>query len=407
MSEYPICRIRLPPNESWAYVPLRSTRDGGSRVWQIGFDAVSNEIVTAYGKVGGKIQIARAELVPMGNRDHFQQSVIAVNGKVKVKMCKDGFVPLDKSDSPGRTTAASASKSAERPRPVPMLAHDLNKIKKPLRFPVAVQPKFDGIRCMVDRISDLEGKNDIRLTSRGGNDFDHLKSLFADEVKCVLRHLPEEAVLDGELVVQRKDGCDFQATTSAVRTHLTISETAKNGVKLLVFGLWLPDTPYCPFLERASRLESAFRLAEDTSGRLEKVAMVHHHRCHSMDEVERLHSTFVGSGEEGAMIYAIDGIYEPKRSNNLLKYKTFDEFEGEVVGVEPGKGKEKNAAVVVIKCQNGKIVKMHPEGSISEREKWLADPSLVVGKVMTYKCQGLTKAGVPRHPVAKCIRDYE
>lgn len=411
-SEFP---AKKAVDGSWGYVPLISTRDGGQRVWQVGFDASDNNLVTSYGKVGGKMQTARSEVKPMGKRNHSEQSIVAVNSKLTVKMSKDGFVFSDAAvagSAPWEKTThvpEGAADPCDRPRPVPMLARDFGSLKKPLEFPVAVQPKLDGVRCMIDAITDTDGSRILRLTSRGGKDFKHLETLLVDEALRILEHLPEMAVLDGELVAIREGaatGCDFQLTTSLVRTQ-TISDAAREKMRFQVFGLYLPTTPDATYHERAALLETAFQNA-DAEGELSRFTRVQHYMCDDMEAVFRLHAEFVQAGEEGAMIYALNGVYAPnQRGYNLVKYKVFDEFEGEVIGVERGKGREKNAALVTIRCPNGKVVTMHPEGSIAERERWLADPSLVVGKIMTYSCQGLTDAGVPRFPVAKCIRDYE
>lgn len=406
--------VKSTPKGSWTYPPMQSTRDGGVRRWQIGYDAHAKEVVTVYGKVDGAKQVARVEVAPKGKRNHSEQAVIVINGKVKVKTDKDGFVFPERETEKMETAEhypEGAKEPYGRPRPVPMLAKDLAGLKRALAFPVAVQPKLDGIRCMIDCVRSPDGDEvALRLTSRGGKDFKHLETLFIDEALQVLNNLAPDAILDGELVVKRKGGggVDFQTTTSAVRTTKTITETALTDMQYCVFGLHLPSSPKASFEERAAQLEAAFRVAETERSRLRRLAFVQHFLCEDFDAVKRCHAEFVCAGEEGAMIYNLRGVYAPnKRGDDLLKFKTFDEFEGEVIGVEGGKGREKNAALVVIKCPNGKVVTMHPEGPIAEREKWLADPTLVVGKKMTYTCQGLTTAGVPRFPVAKCIRDYE
>lgn len=456
-SAFPISSGAPASSSSWAYEPLRSTRDGGARAWQIGFDAATEEVVTAYGTVGGKMQEARSKLEAKGKRNIQEQSVIAVNSKCNVKMTTHGYAfcfskqqvaKQDSEASPQRSRARpprKSEKSAElesgreeslervptdapepygRQRPVPMLAKDFAKTKKALKFPVAIQPKLDGVRCMIDWVNSDEcaktplsedGDGDapavvVRFTSRGGHDFSHLESLLVEEAREILKHLPRDAVIDGELIVPRTEeaggggGSDFQATTSAARSKM-LTDVARDRMKFAAFGIYLPSRADAGFQERDALLAEAFQRASKSTRR---IVRVEHLLAHSMDEIVEIHDGFAARGEEGAMIYSLDGVYAPnKRTDWLLKYKTFDEFEGTVIAVVPGAGREKNAAQVVMRCDDGQVVNMHPEGPIAERERWLADPSLVVGKRMTYKCQGLTKSGKPRFPVARTIRDYE
>jgi len=409
---YPLAEPRAG---SWAYCCLRSTRGGAARVWQAGFDSATREVVTVYGQLGGKMQTARVEVEPKGKRGHAQQAVIAVNSRCATKMSKDGFEFARDAPETGEggdfvdaeRVPSGAPEPFGKPRPAPMLAKDLAAVKKEIKFPVAVQPKLDGVRCMIDwpNSGDARAERVVRLTSRGGKDFSHLEALLVDEASDVLRALPCGAVLDGELVVPGDaGGSDFQATTSAARTTKVLTDVARESMRFLVFGVFLPSEPDATFAERDAALARAFGRA----GALRRIARVEHALAASMADVRALHDAFVARGEEGAMVYALDGVYAPgRRTDALLKHKTFAEFEGTVEGVVAGKGRERASAQVLVRCDSGRLVKMHPEGPLAERQRWLADPSLVVGKRITYKCQGLTKAGLPRFPVAKGVRDYE
>ena len=59
---------------------------------------------------------------------------------------------------------------------LPMLAHDFNKRGKDIKFPCFVQPKLDGVRCMVHTEN-----GETVFTSRTGKVFEyliHLKTFF-------------------------------------------------------------------------------------------------------------------------------------------------------------------------------------------------------------------------------------
>ena len=47
------------------------------------------------------------------------------------------------------------------------------------------------------------------------------------------------------------------------------------------------------------------------------------------------------------------------------------------------------------------------EGALDTLKTYLATPSLVVGKMLTVRYQGLTNGSVPRFPIGVSVRDYE
>ena len=99
----------------------------------------------------------------------------------------------------------------------PMLANtfsfDIYKTKnrsyKPT-FPVAIQKKYDGIRC----ISYM--KNDeVIIESRKGIPFQNFK-LLKDELKKLFKNLPNNFYFDGELYT---DKLDFEVISGLIRLH--------------------------------------------------------------------------------------------------------------------------------------------------------------------------------------------
>ena len=123
---------------------------------------------------------------------------------------------------------------------------------------MSYEPKWDGFRCVVFR----DGA-DVELTSRGGKS---LTRYFPEVVEQVLRQLPARCVVDGELVVVRRDlgtpRLDFDLLSqrihpAASRVRLLAADTPAS---LIVFDLLalgdtsLLDTGYA---ERRVALEQA------------------------------------------------------------------------------------------------------------------------------------------------------
>lgn len=121
-----------------------------------------------------------------------------------------------------------------------------------------------------------------------------------------------------------------------------------------------------------------------------------------------VHNTFVNQGYEGIMIRNAHGAYEPgKRSNNLLKFKTFETEEFKIVGVHEGAGRDVGTPVWECVTTAGDRFSVRPEGTIEKRRDAFERREALVGKKLTVRYQNMTVAGVPRFPIGIAIRDYE
>jgi DNA ligase-1 len=387
--------------KSWAYPVLISTRDGGKRRWQAGIrknEKDDFEIVTASGTASAqaKIQFSKRTIkTNLSHRTEYEQAILELNSKVCTRMKKDGFVFTDDSSISSPTTI-----------PFPMLAESFSKVKSPLTYPLDVQPKLDGVRCLVQIVNDS-----IKLSSRGRGDFSHLLPIFEDSLKSILALLPSGSILDGELIVNTDTGGEnFAASVSVVRkTKTPLTLTEKASLKYVIFSQFhLEDKR--SYTERQASLLSVFSQLS-----LPNVILIDSFIVHNEIELYEKYEIFLKKGHEGIMLYQPNGLYESgKRSKQLLKLKPFEEMEGKVERVIAGRGKESNAALLEVEFpKGGKFgaepirVIMHPTGPIEEREKWMRTPSLVLGRQVTFKYQGFTADGVPRFPVARAFRDYE
>ena len=129
--------------------------------------------------------------------------------------------------------------------------------------------------------------------------------------------------------------------------------------------------------------------------------------CDNIEQVEKYHDACVANGYEGVIIRNLDGVYEfGFRSNDLIKLKTFDDAEFEIVGVVEATGRDAGTAVFVCKCKGGEF-NVKPQGTRELRAKYFEDADNLIGKMVTVQYQGLSDDGIPRFPSAISIRDYE
>ena len=242
--------------------------------------------------------------------------------------------------------------------PCAMLAYEWKR--DDLMFPVYVQPKLDGIRCLVyqkDGQWVFQSRNHKAFQS-----FPHLEQT-----------LPTGYVLDGELY---RHGLDFQTITSIVRKkgHPDLSQ-----LQFHVYDMICEGT----FEERYQTLLGLHVLLTET--RL----------AYSVDDIEQYHGQCVERGYEGIMIRNPKGLYKQTRSKDLLKYKHFKTDEFQVVGHTVGKGD-----IAVFECQaDQKTFGVMMKATNEEKQEMLTNVQDYYGKWLTVKYQELSKDGIPRFPI--------
>jgi len=245
-----------------------------------------------------------------------------------------------------------------------MLAHEWTH--EPLVFPVYVQPKLDGIRCLVyekDGHTVFQSRNHTFFQS-----FPHIQAI-------------EGIVLDGELY---NHALEFQEITSMVRKkgHPHLGKLEYHVYDILGEGT---------FEERLKMLQAVpgFVIRNPVETKL----------VNSVDELEAYHASCVLRGYEGIMIRTPSGLYRQTRSKDLLKYKHFKTEEFKVVGHTVGK-----EGIPVFEClssegTNGRTFGVMIKSTLEEKKAMLLDVESYYGKWLTVKYQELSKEGVPRFPV--------
>jgi len=270
-------------------------------------------------------------------------------------------------------------KKTERVFTLPMLAHSLSKKLHTVSFPVYVQPKFNGIRCLYN--------SEIGFWSRQGNEL----------IQEVTQHLQFDTngeTIDGELILPAP--FTFQQTISAIKKY-----DSKLSSKLIyrVYDSIQLDTPFrkrWAFLERLwKNVPGAWILAQTELAR-------------TPEEITAWHKRFVAEGFEGTIIRSAAGLYTPgHRSSSLLKYKDFQDEDFEIIGFEDGKGKDDGAIIFACKTPEGREFNVRPEGAMEERRKMFAKGKTYIGKKLTVRFQVYTDDRVPLFPVGVAVRDYE
>jgi DNA ligase-1 len=287
----------------------------------------------------------------------------------------------------------------------PMLALEFEP-EAETKYPVYIQPKLDGVRCLVYFSEDRE----VLFQSRQNTMFDPFEHLVG-EIRALMKTLgdPEGFVLDGELYIH---GAEFNEITSIVRRskkkHPNMENLKYHIYDCFYFGDHNLEKNKMSYSNRNKLITAAFKKHPE----FKHLCLVETHQAGSMAEVEKLHGHFTTMEKpyEGVMIRTIGGVYKQQgRSKDLQKYKKFCDEEFEVVGYHEGTGA--HAGTPIFDCRSKKNSEktfgVTMNGPMDVRKEMLKNVKKYIGKQLTVKYQELTPDGIPRFPVGISFRDYE
>lgn len=413
LPEYPLTETPEKDIE-WRYPKMYNTdAKGVLREW---FGAViDGGIVTSAGTVDGLKTISEPYKVETNEsgRDFISQAALELRSRYEVKNRKNGY------RFPGELTMVN---------PKPMLAEDWHK-RRPstkLYFPIVLQPKLDGIRCLV-RQSQETGQNIYRSRTNKTYNFDYL---FGEEIDAMMPFFPFQVELDGELYIH---GLSLQTISSIVSLKTSPEDLSSlRGKKLeharevlkmrnerLRYNIFTIITPKdMPYEERSDLLRSAYARGEESLGRpFEKVVLVQEDVANSFEDIEVIADQYQQAGYEGAMIYKVglslpvgkkhESYYRHSRTWNLIKYKPFFDEEMKILEVKGGKGKAAELAGCRVIDEFGVTHEVNIAENDDVRKRIFDNPKLVLGKMATVKHYGRTDDGKLRHASIVVIRDYE
>jgi len=282
-----------------------------------------------------------------------QQAIFEINSTFKTQKDK-GYFELG--ESPVKDNV------------LPMLAYPLGDKIHTIEFPLTVQPKFDGVRCLTDG---------NKMWSRRGKDFDNKIVAHLIGVKC------GDYIVDGELILP--EGYPLQDTVSACKKLRELSSQ----LLYRIYDVVCEDKCY------TERYEICRKIVNDTNN--PQVVLAPAHTIEGHDEIYPLHEKFVKEGWEGTMIRLHGHGYKVgQRTNQLLKLKDFLEEEFKVVNVIDGKGKFEKAAIFLCETNEGKIFETSPVGTMEYRKELYANRENVIGTYWTVRFQAYTKDKIPQ-----------
>lgn len=276
---------------------------------------------------------------------------------------------------------------------LPMLAHKFKDVKTP-EYPYIIQPKLDGVRCLV-KFKD----NKAVLTSRGGQYYQipHL----IDQLTIFLNRLYEHnhsVILDGEIY---EHGTPLQEISGAARTEAEGMFASNSWLEYHIYDVVSTKNLKATQRERDLLLTIIQEYAFDVSS----IKFIESKKVYSKDEVLMVHEHYVSKGYEGAILRNPFGVYEfNQRSKSLLKVKEYQDDEFEIIGCGSDEGKSigESFYFVLKNNINDLTFKSRPTGTEKDKEHWYYNINEYIGKKATVRYfarsnDGLPTQGVVRH----------
>jgi DNA ligase-1 len=279
----------------------------------------------------------------------------------------------------------------------PMLAYKVDK--KPIDWSenVFMQPKLDGVRCVIK----LGDNNEVQAFSRTGKPWLNIAHI-TNSLHYFFTQNPD-TILDGELYNHDLRD-DFEKIISLVRKQKPTPSDKAEASKLVQFHCYdyIETVMNQPYGYRMNQLAES-----DMYSYCVKYVPTKQVLCDKGAKV--IHGANLHKGYEGSIL-RLDKPYQQKRSYNLQKFKDFQDTEALIVGYEEGKGKREGTL--------GKFLMQDDDGNkfgcppgkgynYAALTNILNNIGDYMGQRATFTYFERTQYGSYRHPMFKTIRNYE
>lgn len=271
-----------------------------------------------------------------------------------------------------------------------MLAYKVDK--KPVNWSekVFMQPKLDGVRCVISKHGAF---------SRTGKPWLNIDHIISNLAPVFAKH--PDLILDGELYNHDLKS-DFEKIISLVRKTKPTAADRVESCDLVQFHCY-------DYIDESALFEQRMKFLSTAALYSYCVKYVPTFPVATRDLANAIHENWLDEGYEGSIL-RLNGVYECKRSYNLQKFKDFHDTEATIVGYVPGKGKFTGLIGKFLMRDDDGIEFGCPIGkgyNFNDRRNILENVQNYLGKRATFTYFERTKANSYRHPLYKTLRNYE
>jgi DNA ligase-1 len=361
-------------------------------------------IYTYTGQVGGKIKeyikkIEKGKNIGKKNETtHLEQALFEAKSQWQKKIDKNGYREnIDELENANIM--------------MPMCAQYFDQREKYIDFKNAyVQPKLDGVRCILNK-----KKNIIKLYSKNGLEFfnlDHIKM----DIQIFFSSMTEDIILDGELYTDKFPFNKINGYVRRTKGPETLTNQDWTEIKKInfhIFDCFSLNNKNWIFKDRYNYLKKYFEkynniYEKNNALDLQNLKFVFTKKINCKDDVYSINLKFIKDGYEGIIIRNGDGLYKnsKSRSNDLQKYKLFQDDEFKIIGFEEGVGQDEGTVIWICNVINGNF-RVRPIGTVEERRNYFKNGDNYIGKMLTVRFQEYSEDGIPRFPVGLRIREID
>lgn len=273
-------------------------------------------------------------------------------------------------------------------------------IDDPIVYPVRVEPKLDGLRCIA-----VKHNGEVTMFTRNGTILETLPT-----IKAAIETADwDDFILDGEAM-----GSDWNESASVVMSHKKAKDD--KGIVFHVFDAvyfddWKSQVNTFSLSDRILLIKELLdKMPHDAP-----VKQVEGKIVKTQTELLDFYSTTMEGGYEGIMVKDLTSHYVFKRSDAVLKLKPVTTYEGFVVGSYEGRRGSKREGLwggFEVVLPNGVITRLGGGFTDKLKAEIGLNPENWIGKIVEMEGQpdpltkdGLTKDGKVRFPVFLRVRD--
>lgn len=363
----------------------KRTQTGAIQTWQILVE--NNTFCTIEGQLDGKLTTSKptkcfAKNIGRANETTGEDQALAeALRKWQHKVDKRGYTTdIDKVD---RVQAKYD----------PMLAHKYKDYADLIKWPVFIQRKSDGARCIMTRHG-ARSRNDGEWVT-----IPHIR----EALKPFFQKYPH-AILDGE-IYNHKLHDDFNKIMSLAKKTKPSIQDLFDAEEILEYHIY--DAPVIGNFTEKDLFSVRYNFMANELQGTKHVHIVETYTARDEKEMKSYYERFLKEGYEGLMI-RIDKPYQNKRTKYLLKVKPHMSEEFKLIGLRPGKGNKSGmAAHADFRTKDSKPFTANIKGTHVYLKELLIRREDALGKLCTVEFQNYTPDGIPRFPYMTSIRDYE
>lgn len=271
---------------------------------------------------------------------------------------------------------------------IPVFQVQLATAYKDAKYPVIVEPKYDGLRCVVVKIGD-----EIIYLSRNGKEF-HNFSSFDDELRII--GAGYDLMFDGEILGCDNDGA-FKAIQKQARRKSNIDVSS---LRLQLFDV-MKHSEFrnlkCDHgqAERSTLLKVLFKNSEERE--TFNVRRTPQYIAISYEKALKYYEKCLSQGFEGIVIKDMSAPYLFKRARGWQKIKPTTTEDLIIAGYKEGKGRLKGTLGALIVDREGVEISV---GGLTDtiRAKLWAVREELIGKFVEIKYDAVTPDGSLRFP---------